>query len=164
MEIEQTTSKSKSNIVTIISGGQTGADRGALRAARDQGTKYGGWCPLGGWAEDLTTPPGIRAEFPLLAETSSHNLLMRTMFNITDSDATLIVGSGKNPPGTGVTSSYAKTLGRPLLQTDGSNPEEVKAWLAGLGTNVTLNVAGPRESRQPGVEDITYNLIKSVLS
>ncbi len=36
---------------TIISGGQTGADRGALDAAIELGIKHGGWCPKGRKAE-----------------------------------------------------------------------------------------------------------------
>ena len=33
--------------IKIISGGQTGADRGGLDAAIDLGIEHGGWCPLG---------------------------------------------------------------------------------------------------------------------
>ena len=36
----------------IISGGQTGVDRGALDAAIALGLDHGGWCPLGRLAED----------------------------------------------------------------------------------------------------------------
>ena len=37
----------------IISGGQTGVDRAALDEAIERGMDWGGWCPKGGWAEDL---------------------------------------------------------------------------------------------------------------
>ena len=40
----------------IISGGQTGVDRAALDEAIERGMEWGGWCPKGGWGEDLTTP------------------------------------------------------------------------------------------------------------
>ena len=36
----------------IVSGGQTGVDRGALRAAISLGIEHGGWCPAGRLAED----------------------------------------------------------------------------------------------------------------
>ena len=35
----------------ILSGGQTGVDRGALDAAIASHIDYGGWCPKGGWAD-----------------------------------------------------------------------------------------------------------------
>ncbi len=38
-------------LARIISGGQTGADRGGLDAAISLGVPHGGWCPLGRPAE-----------------------------------------------------------------------------------------------------------------
>ena len=40
----------------IVSGGQTGADRGALDAALAASFPCGGWCPLGRKAEDGVIP------------------------------------------------------------------------------------------------------------
>jgi Circularly permutated YpsA SLOG family len=40
----------------IVSGGQTGADRGALDAALEADVPCGGWCPRGRSAEDGTIP------------------------------------------------------------------------------------------------------------
>ena len=46
----------------LLSGGQSGVDRAVLDAAVERGLDYGGWCPKGGWAEDMTTPsPGLLA-------------------------------------------------------------------------------------------------------
>jgi len=39
-------------IIEIISGGQTGADRAALDAAIRYEVKHSGWCPKGRKAED----------------------------------------------------------------------------------------------------------------
>ncbi len=50
----------------IISGGQTGVDRAALDLAIERGMEWGGWCPKGGWAEDLTEPPGPPREVSTL--------------------------------------------------------------------------------------------------
>ena len=44
----------RSRLGRIVSGGQSGADRAALDWAIRHGVPYGGWCPLGGLAEDLT--------------------------------------------------------------------------------------------------------------
>ena len=40
----------------IVSGGQTGVDRGGLEAAIALGLPYGGWVPKGLIAEDGTVP------------------------------------------------------------------------------------------------------------
>ncbi|MEY2585055.1 MAG: hypothetical protein QOD80_1081, partial [Verrucomicrobiota bacterium] len=48
-------------LTKVISGGQTGVDQAALRAARDSGLEIGGWCPPGRVCEDGVIP----AEFPL---------------------------------------------------------------------------------------------------
>ena len=43
-------------IAKIISGGQTGADRGGLDAAIALNVPHGGWCPKGRRAEDGGIP------------------------------------------------------------------------------------------------------------
>jgi hypothetical protein len=43
-------------LVKIVSGGQTGVDRGALDAALVAGFPCGGWCPAGRLAEDGEIP------------------------------------------------------------------------------------------------------------
>lgn len=147
----------------IISGGQTGVDRAALDAAIDHRLPYGGWCPAGGWAEDRPEPPGLLADYPGLRETASSDPALRTELNVRDSDATLVVTvEGVLSPGTELTVAHALRLGRPHLITAG-RPGEVIAWLARLGEVETLNVAGPRESEQPGVYALTRRLLGGVL-
>ena len=147
----------------VVSGGQTGADRAALDVAVSLGLSYGGWCPLGGWAEDLPTPPGLLALYPLLREAPSPDPAVRTRLNVRDSDATLVV---RRPsvisPGTDLTVAIAGELDRPLLVTTGE-VDVVRDWLAGLG-DVVLNVAGPRESQDPGIYDATRRLLGDVLA
>ena len=75
----------------IISGGQTGVDRAALDVAIERQMAWGGWCPKGGWAEDLPNPPGLLARYPKLRETPLPHPLQRTRWNVRDSDATLII-------------------------------------------------------------------------
>ncbi|HJR89467.1 MAG TPA: putative molybdenum carrier protein [Aeromicrobium sp.] len=147
----------------IVSGGQTGADRGALDAAIELGIDYGGWCPVGGWAEDFPEPPGLLAVYPNLTPTEEPEPSVRTRLNVRDSDATLIVWDGRGPsPGTQLTIEAARDLGRPTLVTPG-DADDVQLWLEDLDPGVVLNVAGPRESTRPGTYARTLELLRTVL-
>lgn len=151
-------------IARIVSGGQSGADRAALDAAVAHGRAYGGWCPAGGWAEDLPDPPGVLALFPYLWESTSSDPAVRTRLNVRDSHATLVVRPGSAAsPGTDLAVRTAIWLGRPRLVTDG-DAGAVLAWLAAVGHELTLNVAGPRESEQPGAQASTRALLDRVLA
>jgi hypothetical protein len=143
---------SAARVVKVVSGGQTGVDRAALEAARTLGVPIGGWCPAGGWAEDLTEPPGVRELFPELRETPSSDPSQRTEWNVRDSDATLVLTrGGVRSPGTSATIDVAARLERPHLVVDVGEPALVEGWLRQLGRGLVLNVAGPRESQAPGI-------------
>ncbi len=151
-------------LARVVSGGQTGADRAGIDAAIANGLEYGGWCPSGGWAEDHPTPPGLLASYPHLREAPSADPAVRTALNVRDSHATLIV---RDPlvmsPGADLTVETARRLARPCLVTEGDGVE-VSTWLRGLPPALTLNVAGPRESEQPGVYRTTRRLLDAVLA
>jgi hypothetical protein len=151
-------------LARIVSGGQTGADRAALDVAIELGIDYGGWCPAGGWAEDLPEPPGLLAVYPKLMPTDEPDPSVRTRLNVRDSDATLIVWDGQTPsPGTRLTIKAARDLGRPTLVTPG-DVDETQLWLEGLDPGAVLNVAGPRESTRPGSYARTRELLRTVLA
>lgn len=144
--------------ITIVSGGQTGADRAGLDAAVTRGLPYRGWTPLGGWAEDMARPPGLLACYPLLTEAESPNPARRTWLNVRDSDATLILWprpGQRLSAGTALTRHACRSLGRPFLLADPTAPsaalDESQAWLSSLGRLDAVNIAGPRESQAPGV-------------
>lgn len=157
------------NIAFIRSGGQTGADRGALDAARQAGTPICGWCPREGWAEDMPKPPGLLAIYPELRETPSRDPIVRTEWNVRDADATLIVCSECIDPhsGTGATIEFARRLGKPLFISNGTDYARMAKWLDGLSRksndSFILNVAGPRESGSPGIYELTRNLVSRLL-
>jgi hypothetical protein len=137
-------------IERIVSGGQTGVDRGALDAALALGLPCGGWCPRGRLAEDGPIDP----RYPL-RETPSSRYPERTEWNVRASDGTLILTRGRPTGGTALTATVARRLRRPLLvlDLDGSpDPAEVKRW-ADTHDVAILNVAGPRESQQPGIQE-----------
>jgi hypothetical protein len=152
-------------VTRVISGGQTGADRAALDVAIELGIEYGGWCPAGGWAEDFPEPPGLMADYPNLRVAGSPGPAVRTRLNVRDSDATLVVRPmPSRSSGTDFTIETAEELERPLFVTNGADAREVIDWLGTLGSGITLNVAGPRESEQPGVYRMTRTLLTAVLA
>ncbi len=93
---------------TIVSGGQTGADRAALDWAISRGIPHGGWCPAGRMAEDGVIPNHYRlTEMP-----DGGGYRERNRANVADSDATLIVSlSPRLSSGSRATAEFAKELG-----------------------------------------------------
>ena len=149
--------------LTIISGGQSGADRAAIDAAVERGIPYGGWCPRGGWAEDFPDPPGVLARYPLLQETPSADPAQRTEWNVRDSDACLILVDAAGvavSKGTALTGDLAARYAKPLLVVDVSAADafgRITTWLAALlaartsDASFRFMIGGPRESEAPGI-------------
>ncbi len=156
-------------IPKIISGGQSGVDRGALDAARALGLAYGGWCPRGGLAEDYPDPPGLLADYPALEESPSSDYLERTEWNVRDATATLIIAPDKSratSDGTGYTLDCARRHGKNhcvVLLGDPCHRRKALAWLERLDADAVLNVAGPRESKAPGICRRTRELLCDLL-
>jgi hypothetical protein len=148
----------------VVSGGQTGADRGALDAALDAGVACGGWCPAGRWAEDGQIAP----RYPL-TETPEPDPLVRTRRNVADADGSLILTLGALDAGTRATETAARAQGRPWLEvdltkkTDEAAASLIAAWIAEAGIR-TLNVAGPRESNAPGLQDRARDVLGAVFA
>lgn len=144
----------------IVTGGQTGVDRAALDAALAIGLAVGGWCPLGRRAEDGEIP----ARYPLV-EAASPKYPVRTRMNVHDSDATLILTLGALDSGSKLTADIARRVGKPFLvvplDADNAVPT-TRAWISESGARV-LNVAGPRESKQPGIYGRAYAFLSRVL-
>jgi Circularly permutated YpsA SLOG family len=161
--------------LVIFSGGQTGVDRAALDTAIARGMPYGGWCPRGGWAEDLTAPPGLLAKYPLLRQTPLADPAQRTEWNVRDSDASLILvdaGGTAVSRGTELAQSLAARHRKPLKVLDVAAPDaaaRIRTWLDGLraahtGTPFRLAIGGPRESEAPGIYDTARALLDGVLA
>ena len=156
-------------LVKVISGGQTGVDQAALRAARDAGVEIGGWCPPGRMSEAGAIPPEFsiqETEQDRSPDAPDVPRSQRTEWNVRDSDATLILRSGIPPgPGTTWTIECAKRYEKPLLICDVDDlkaKEKIARWLAANPIE-TLNVAGPSESSAPGIGEKAYALVKNVL-
>lgn len=147
----------------IVSGGQTGVDRGALDAALAASFPCGGWCPHGRRAED-----GVIPERYPLDEMTVPGYRPRTRQNVLDSDATLIVFFGAPSGGTLETLRIAEEAGKPFLTIDAAvKPVEIAAVEAAAFIDeqsiATLNVAGPRESTRAGSGDYARALVARLL-
>lgn len=151
----------KHKISKIVTGGQSGVDRGSLDFARSRGVDVGGWCPKGGWAEDMTTSPGLLGSYPEMQETESDQVEQRTQWNVRDSDATLIFLADSLSSGSNLTADTAKALGLPhkTVSLNDVDTEEIRRWIQSLDHVSVLNLAGPRESENPG----SYKKIQKIL-
>lgn len=144
----------------IVSGGQTGVDRGALEAAIAFGIEHGGWCPRGRLSEDGSIPSRYH-----LCEMDSSDYALRTEQNIIDSDATLILYEGPLRGGTLLTKRIAARLQKPWLAVPLSPAfdfEAVRRWICTIRPRV-LNVAGPRASSHEGIEERARDAMLRVL-
>lgn len=148
-------------LTKVISGGQVGVDQAALRAARACGIGTGGFAPKG-WLTEIGPAPWLK-DYGLV-EHSAPGYPPRTRANIEAAHATLILADvddhSQLKGGTKLTFDIAfraGSRGAGLFLADLRRPEMVadcREWLAecvGGRSAFTLNVAGPRESKAPGV-------------
>ena len=135
-------------------------DRAALDVALELGLPCGGWCPKGRHAEDGPLPPRYA-----LIETPEEAYEQRTEWNVRDSDATLILHRGPFRGGTALTYRLARRYERPVLTIDlddDPKPAAVRDWIDRTAIRV-LNVAGPRESGSPGIDQQANRFLREVL-
>jgi hypothetical protein len=151
----------RSVIDKLISGGQTGVDRAALDVARELGLASGGWCPQGRRAED-----GRLADCYPMQETPAGEYAQRTEWNVRDADGTLVLTRGRPSEGTAFTIEMAWRHGKPCLVLEVSaeqpSPATARAWALEHGIRI-LNVAGPRESKCPGIYEEAKALLRQLL-
>ena len=162
-----------SKIVEFRSGGQSGADRGAMDAARACGVPVTGWCPAGGWAEDLTEPPGVRALYPQMVETPSADVAQRTEWNIRDSTCCIALNTSVRGVSRGTDLGYEcyEKYGIPHfeIELDGDEPIDAQVtraceWLQALDDDaIVIGFGGPRASEYEGIYDIAHHVTESIL-
>lgn len=140
----------------IISGGQTGADQGGLEAAKVLGLKTGGTAPRLYMTENGTCLK-LKDIYDLVEGPYDPKIYpMRTRKNIEDSDGTLLVGN-VDSPGSKLTLRYCKELNKPVIINPGTTYVFLR-WLRDWDVKI-LNVAGNRESKQPGIQAMTKNFL-----
>jgi len=152
-------------IKTIISGGQTGADRAAFDFALENNLEIGGFVPRGRRAEDGR----ISADYPNLTETPARDYAVRTELNVQNSDATLIVSHGALAGGSLLTKKFAEKHQKPFFHADFSDSTveqsaaEARKWLASIKCT-KLNIAGPRLSSDSEIYEKTKRFLAELFS
>jgi hypothetical protein len=147
----------------IISGGQTGADQGALDAAIKYNFPHGGWIQKGRKTEDGILPYEYK-----LKELKSGAYPNYTERNVINSDGTLIISHGKFKGGSALPKKLAKEHNRPCFHIDlNETPafiaaSKINSWIIEHNIEI-LNVTGSRASKDPKIyEDTTY-IIEGVI-
>lgn len=153
-------------VILVISGGQTGADQGALLGARDAGVRTGGTAPKG-WRTEEGAAPWL-ADFGLV-ESRSRSYAARTRANVKAAHGTVVFGN-RLSTGSKLTEKYCEDDGKPLLRLSYAGKDadaetaarELADWLSREGIRV-LNVAGNRESRDPGIGAYARQVVSRAL-
>jgi hypothetical protein len=179
-------------LLKVISGGQTGVDRGALDAALALQVECGGWCPAGRLAEDGTIPK----RYPVM-ELANAGHAERTARNVADSDGTLVISNGVPLGGTRETIDRCVKMRKPYLIIDCArvsvhkaievatefatnlsfrvaqrtrnlsnvreSPGELEDLSHSLGMTMVLNVAGPRASQWPEGHKTAQQIVSGIL-
>jgi hypothetical protein len=159
--------------ITIVSGGQTGADRAALDFAIEHGIPHEGWCPRGRLAED--GPIAARYQ---LRETPARRYSQRTEWNVRDSDATVVFSiARKAAGGTRLTIEIAQRLRKHCLHLSrdemaasasglpaaiAESSGQLAAFLAAHSTR-RLNIAGPRASQERGIGEYVKQVLQAAM-
>ena len=148
----------KDSIEKIISGGQTGADKGGLIAAAKHSVVTGGVAP-----KDWKTETGkdITLKLYNLIESKSTKYRSRTLENIKISDCTLLFAD-KLSVGSNLTENLCLEIHKPFLKI--SNTYNLKeedylkmtTFLISVYKSkkkpIVINIAGNRESKSLGIE------------
>ena len=149
--------------LTIVSGGQTGADRAGLDFAISNNIPHGGWCPKGRKAED-----GVISSAYQLQETPSDDYIQRTEWNARDSDGTVIFTMAKVlTGGSKLTAEFASNHGKPLLHLYPSGANGMEKLLVNFVSRNkirVLNIAGSRASKEQNVYRFTLELLNAAFA
>jgi hypothetical protein len=155
-------------VLKIISGGQTGADLGGLKAAKKLLILTGGEAPKG-FINELGPNSELQSIYGL-KESPFENYGIRTVANIRSSDVTFIFSSNAKSPGTKLTIKHCEKLHKPYVIINpklDTATELTKTFLekqyARFRKKLIVNVAGNRESKSPGIENKVIQILVNVI-
>jgi hypothetical protein len=155
----------------IVSGGQRGADYGALLGAESLGIPTGGYAPRG-WCTEFGPLPELGSRFGLI-EHESTEYPPRTKANVDMADATILVAHRFSSPGTAMTLDFiirkrmhpVFDVHFPMMQHLESEHllTDLRDWLNYHKPSI-VNFAGNRESKVRGIEAYTKQLVVRLFS
>ncbi len=157
-------------VTKIISGGQTGADQGGLAAGKCLGLETGGTAPPKFWTEKGPNPELLEGIFGLVEGLPDPKLYpKRTERNVLDSNGTVLFGN-KESSGSKLTDRFCQRHERPLYwfldpKTHADLPwglESFRFWIDQNNISI-LNVAGNRESKNPGIHEAVRDFLVKAL-
>ena len=154
----------------VISGGQSGSDVAALKAAKDIGIPTGGFIPKG-----FKTLDGPRTEYAMLYNLTEHyssSYVPRTYQNVRDADGTIRIAHNFNSSGEICTLKAINQYKKPYFDIIVKNtqsfttPEEMSPkkaadWIKNNNIKI-LNVAGNSEKTSPGIEFFAHKYLVSL--
>ena len=147
----------------VISGGQTGVDAAALRAAHAAGLRTGGFAPMG-WRTLSGAAPELR-NYGLRELRGGY--AHRTWENVRSSDATLRLARIWTSTGEQCTLAAIRAYQKPTLavplQVGAYHPDDILRFLRDENVRV-LNVAGNSEQTSPGIGDVAEELLRDVFT
>ena len=150
-------------IKKIISGGQVGADQGALDVAIKYGIPHGGWIQKGRKTQSGILPPKYH-----LKEMSTASFKNRVEQNVIDSHGSVIITHGTLTGGADYCFKMAQKHGRPCLHIDLNTVSEftaasrLNAWIKENDIEV-LNITGSRTSEDSNIYKDTMDIIESAV-
>lgn len=151
-------------VTKIISGGQTGGDRGGLEAGKALGLQTGGTAPKGYRTE---TGDDVSLKDFGVTEHVLPSYPGRTEDNVVNSDATIIFNVAEKSAGSDLTVRLAKKHGKPYLVVSTKKGSEAAAQVKTFLEEhkpTTLNIAGNRESSAKGLGDFVKHVLMNVLT
>ena len=72
-------------------------------------------------------------------------------------------GSSGVSPGTALTRGLASSHSRPVRTVGQGDVADTFKWLQNQGTELTVNIAGPRESEWPGAYEASFRIVGDLL-
>lgn len=144
----------------IISGGQTGADQGALEGAQMAGFRTGGFIPKG-FKTEKGPMPELGKKFRLI-EASSTDYVYRTHRNVNSSTMTIWFGN-EDSAGYIATFKACQSYNKQFYDVTNFTEDQLLKLLQHTKPT-TLNVAGNRESKNIGIQEIVKNRVYNVLN
>ena len=151
-------------LIKIVSGGQTGVDQAGLIAAKKAGYETGGWAPHGWMTSVGPQPDLLRDHFGLKEHAGGYK--PRTVQNVEDSDATLVLAEDLGSVGTKLTIRTCELLEKPFFIVSLPHEDSLASVVSWIGANSieVLNIAGNRQTEHNNAYQLAIEVLDRVFA